>query len=278
MKCNDSFVYFLVNQENTAFKVGVSVNTVQRMKILDDDFDLSSSFHLSCSKKDSYKIEKTIHFLFRNHHSDQPQKDGYTEWFDIACFEAVSDFVESNKDKLGYHDLKKVELPPKLTIVPQTTSKPKLSKEEREKIYRDECIKADQKNLVKVGVIKYWLDTMRLRKAIIGRFTWNGSQYLCLKSYSNFLDGDSYRQYFFFNSGGRGFYWIISGYIYSEDIDIMFCNLSILDDSLETFGSHKQALAQAHALFSEIPLIQNQDYYGRLHDELVSDVRLTLWG
>ena len=106
------YVYFLVRNDIEAFKIGVSVNTHQRMQTLSESFNLEQSFHISCVGGDSYIIEKILHRMFRHHHrEDMPPKDGYTEWFHMDCFNEVRNFVELHKEQLAWHSLDKIKIP-----------------------------------------------------------------------------------------------------------------------------------------------------------------------
>ena len=89
-----SFLYLLVAADRSAFKIGVSINPTQRMSDLPEDFDRQRSVQFKCDEREVYKVEKTLHFLFRKNRTEKSFGDGYTEWFSIDCFDEAC--IENN--------------------------------------------------------------------------------------------------------------------------------------------------------------------------------------
>ncbi len=88
-----SNVYFLVNKNGANFKIGVSFDPHMRIAKFIEEVGIKKSFHVSCERKRSMMIENILHRLFKESKIDMPAQDGYTEWFDISCFDEVKGFV-----------------------------------------------------------------------------------------------------------------------------------------------------------------------------------------
>jgi hypothetical protein len=96
-----SFVYLLLNREGDAFKIGVSLNPAQRGAQLPHDLDWSKSLQVPMAGGNAYKVEKLLHYLFRDHSREMPTGDGYTEWFSIGAWGGVLAFLAEQRDRLG---------------------------------------------------------------------------------------------------------------------------------------------------------------------------------
>lgn len=88
------------SKENV-FKIGISINPSVRLTEVCTDIDYDNTLLFVCNDKESIKIEKTLHFLFREKNIIQDTNTGYTEWFDISCYNEVLNFIETHNDKLG---------------------------------------------------------------------------------------------------------------------------------------------------------------------------------
>ncbi len=97
-----SYLYFLVDIQHSAFKVGVSSNPFKRSLSIPEEIDIEKSLQFSCKRTEVYRIEKTIHFLFDAYRSEKSRGDGFTEWFSMEVFEEIRHFVLSNQDKLRW--------------------------------------------------------------------------------------------------------------------------------------------------------------------------------
>lgn len=93
-----SSIYLLVAPEKNMFKIGKADNVLNRYNQLKKiyPFDLESSYEIITAKKDSNKLEKTLHYMFDFHNiKDLPLKDGYTEFFKMECFSDVLSFLNN---------------------------------------------------------------------------------------------------------------------------------------------------------------------------------------
>lgn len=102
-----SSIYLLLVPEKNMFKIGKADNVLNRYNQLKKiyPFDLLESYEILTTKKDSNKLEKTLHYMFDFYNiKDLPFKDGYTEFFKMECFSDVLSFLESTKK------IKKIEI------------------------------------------------------------------------------------------------------------------------------------------------------------------------
>ena len=103
MACqNVSYVYLLVSEDHSSFKVGVSLNPLKRVSQLPENIDVERSFQFSCQRSDAFRAEKSIHFLFDKYRLNKDKSDGYTEWFDFSAFDEIQKFVIRNQDKFKW--------------------------------------------------------------------------------------------------------------------------------------------------------------------------------
>lgn len=94
---NDS-LYLLVSEDGGSFKIGISNNVSSRIATLKgngNNFDLERSVIFVSNEVRMKSVERTLHFLFQEHNLEIGANfDGYTEWFDISCFDAVVAQIE----------------------------------------------------------------------------------------------------------------------------------------------------------------------------------------
>ena len=103
MACqNVSYVYLLVSEDHSSFKVGVSLNPLKRVLQLPENIDVERSFQFSCQRSHAFRAEKSIHFLFDKYRLNKDKSDGYTEWFDFSAFDEIQKFVIRNQDKFKW--------------------------------------------------------------------------------------------------------------------------------------------------------------------------------
>lgn len=117
-------MYFLVDAESLAFKVGVSANPIKRVLSLPEKIDFGKSLQFSCERSDVFRAEKTIHFLFSSDRFVKPAGDGYTEWFAIDAFEKIFDFVVGNQDKFKWMSYGPIHDPAQSTLPPVFPAQP----------------------------------------------------------------------------------------------------------------------------------------------------------
>lgn len=96
-----SFIYLLVLEEKNLFKIGKANDIVNRYEILKSKwgaFDLEKSYLIKCEEKSIFKLEKTLHYIFKDFNVTLDEHiDGYTEWFDIQCYLGVIDVINNLK-------------------------------------------------------------------------------------------------------------------------------------------------------------------------------------
>jgi hypothetical protein len=167
-----SYLYLLVDGAGDGFKIGVSTDPSQRMASLPERIDVTKSFQIKCGEKNSYRVEKTLHLLFRNHHLKKERGDGYTEWFSMDCFEAVQDFIRSQRDLLGWTHFEPI---PKPTVRHNSVNRTdeekanrKVDNAEKKKAEFIEYLERNQKN---VTAMSDWIGSIRESNALIGKFT-----------------------------------------------------------------------------------------------------------
>lgn len=83
-------LYFLVGIDHKAFKIGIANSTISRISKLGGQmvFDLKESLEiLWTSRREALRAEKTLHFICEKYQVEYTKSDGFTEWFDISCFE-----------------------------------------------------------------------------------------------------------------------------------------------------------------------------------------------
>lgn len=98
-------VYFLVEPEH--FKIGLSVSVCERAKKVTPEIIQNKSWAIYYeSSRDAQNCEHVLHRLFRSYRIPALNRDGGTEFFDLACLEKVRDFVLQNKEFLEYINIK----------------------------------------------------------------------------------------------------------------------------------------------------------------------------
>lgn len=165
------YIYFLVSKDKSAFKIGVSINTAQRMKQLGGDFDLEKSFYIEC--EEAFVVEKILHRVFRKNNITLPHKDGYTEWFDFSCFDSVVVFINKNKDHLVWTELFKINIAEKKAAdgrVHLSGEALKARKAENIKIKQEKQISFENINRSNAIFFRCMCKKMVLSGALIGKF------------------------------------------------------------------------------------------------------------
>lgn len=111
-----SYVYCLMAADGTAFKIGSSLNTTERVAAIGEEFDYQASFQVEVeTRRTAYRLEHLLHFMFRSHRFQRGGGDGYTEWFRAEAFSEVRSFLLEQKPKLGCSLPIKVSPKPKHT-------------------------------------------------------------------------------------------------------------------------------------------------------------------
>lgn len=144
-----SFIYILVLENGKIFKIGKSNDIIKRYGILKSkwgNFNLTKSYQIKCKENSIFKIEKTLHYIFKDFNIlPDCRYDGYIEWFDIQCYDDVIDFLNYlkniNKDILNIHQ--GISIPQKN----KSYSWELMSKEEKKEKINQNKIRKQEKNL-----------------------------------------------------------------------------------------------------------------------------------
>ncbi|WP_454854041.1 GIY-YIG nuclease family protein [Rhizobium binxianense] len=104
-------LYLLKSRDGEAFKIGVSLDPARRSAALPQAIDLSQSVQVNVTKGSAYKVEEVLHYLFRDRAKPMPFGAGYTEWFEIAAWPAVLDFLREHAERLGIGEPLPIPLP-----------------------------------------------------------------------------------------------------------------------------------------------------------------------
>ncbi len=100
-----SAVYCLV--EGDRFKIGRSISVSNRASIVAPNVNQEKScavfFDLD---SDAAACERILHKVFRKHRLEKLDREGGTEWFNLACFESVVQFIHNNETHLAFSEIK----------------------------------------------------------------------------------------------------------------------------------------------------------------------------
>lgn len=93
-----SFLYFLVKQESTEFKIGITDDIEERYLRLTSvwgEMDLAASRILEGERREVVELERMLHFLLKRWHLKKPVKlEGHSEWFAMECFTAAIEILD----------------------------------------------------------------------------------------------------------------------------------------------------------------------------------------
>lgn len=112
----NSYVYLLVTNNNL-FKIGKADDIDNRYNTLKNlyDFNLLESYTIEITKKEVFKLEKTLHFLFSDYRvKNLPKQDGYSEFFKLDCLNNLLNILKSLKNFKDLSIVKGIQL----TITP----------------------------------------------------------------------------------------------------------------------------------------------------------------
>lgn len=96
-------LYFMVSTKGR-FKIGITKNLKARAaQVMPNDLMRSISWAVFFrDEKRAKECEKSLHKLFSQYQLPPLPGDGGTEFFNMACFEEVQEFVKSNITRLDY--------------------------------------------------------------------------------------------------------------------------------------------------------------------------------
>lgn len=95
------FVYLLSSSDKTRFKIGKSSDyTLKRVDELARNWELDFFNSYIVATENSNGLEKTLHYLFQDYRLELPSvHNGFTEFFDIKCFDEVFNFCKGLENK-----------------------------------------------------------------------------------------------------------------------------------------------------------------------------------
>jgi hypothetical protein len=105
-------LYLLVNEDESAVKVGVSVNPRSRGASLPVPINFGRSLEVEFLDGSALSVERMLHYLFRDRKHPMPHGDGCTEWFRIEALPEIVRFLEDEGKRLGVAMVR--PLPPSL--------------------------------------------------------------------------------------------------------------------------------------------------------------------
>lgn len=258
-----SYLYLLVAADQSSFKIGVSINPTQRMSDLPGDFDRQRSVQFKCDAQEVYKVEKTLHFLFRKHRTEKSFGDGYTEWFSIDCFNDVKNFIQNNQALLSWTEHGLVHEPTRTDK--SQTGYYALSKEEREqrqeenrRLHLQACIENNTKCL---SVIREWVNLLNTAGVLLGRFIENdGKQWIAIRNegidphtvFSSDVKIDTTMRH------KDGSFNVFGSFKWSSDCPFIFLSIEFDESEIERYAHcsiNIPLVLELMQLLDEIPLI-----------------------
>lgn len=169
----EQYLYLLVAEDNASFKIGVSKTPETRMRSVAGSFDYGQSWQIQCRDGTAYRIEKTLHFLFRQHRIEVERSDGYTEWFAMDCFNKVLQFLHDHHQDLDWLSAapiiaSNVACEQDLAAQARARTERLLLKEARCAKKRSDCL---QMNAITAQHLERWLTETRKAKKLLGTIT-----------------------------------------------------------------------------------------------------------
>ena len=97
MTLMNNYLYLLVNDKNTEFKIGVTDDITERylkLSFVWGEFELPESYVFMGTRDEVERLEKTLHFMLENWRIEKVEKlDGRREWFSMKCFEKAIEII-----------------------------------------------------------------------------------------------------------------------------------------------------------------------------------------
>lgn len=231
-----SYLYLLVDGSGDGFKIGVSVDPAQRMFSLPETFDVTRSYQIKCGVKNSYRVEKMLHLLFKKYRLEKQRGNGYTEWFSMECFDAVNDFIRSQRDLLEWENFEPIQikvdaLDKDPILLAEVKAKRKI---ELSEIKKKKFIGYQNQNLNTIEALSNWVNMVRDQKILAGKFLANYygkplTHLAILNTGNDELLPDLYSYHILKNGHHRGGVNIISSYMSGSALKYIFITLTDLD-------------------------------------------------
>lgn len=166
------YLYLLVAKDRLSFKIGVSKTPETRMRTVAGNFDYAQSWQVLCDEGTAYRIEKTLHFLFREHQLSLTRADGYTEWFAMDCFSDVLQFLHDHRGKLGWLSMAQANPAPdgceEGAAAAIARAERRQSREDRAERRQKECLET---NLITATLFEKWIAELSKAKKLLGTMT-----------------------------------------------------------------------------------------------------------
>jgi len=98
-----AFVYLMRDLDHSRFKIGRSIDPLNRRKKFRTKIDVGSSMQISCSPVDVARVENLLHNWFADFRIDRElidDDDGRTEWFYFSCWDKVMSYLIEHHEYL----------------------------------------------------------------------------------------------------------------------------------------------------------------------------------
>ncbi|WP_081306232.1 GIY-YIG nuclease family protein [Xanthomonas euvesicatoria] len=95
------YVYFLRSALDDSFKVGVSLDPVRRAAVLPQEIDIHRSLRIPMLGGNAFKVEKLLHYMFRDYSVVLEKCDGFSEWFKPDAWALMLEFLSRHGELLG---------------------------------------------------------------------------------------------------------------------------------------------------------------------------------
>jgi hypothetical protein len=187
-----AFLYFLFAEDGRTFKIGKAVDVLGRMQKLPDRIDVKRSRCVeflpngwASTSSLALRVERFVQLFSKRHHLPRVHGgDGYTEWYDVAAYDQVIQFIEVNRTFLGCSAIQEIPVRETRQIPINPLTKPFVAKnkkapkneaaifERNKALYGDLCLRL--KNLKNSGCVIGWFgDWLVLWKLKDEEFPWS---------------------------------------------------------------------------------------------------------
>ena len=178
-------LYLLVNLEESAVKVGVSVNPRNRSAALPVPINFGRSLEVELLDGSAARsVERMLHYLFRDRKRPMPYGDGHTEWFQIEALPEMVRFLEDQTERLGVAKVRP------LSPRPPQTQQPFSANRSRLELFARQWSKAPEHNAKVFDWVRSSLQDMYAADIIVGilpparRHGFLGDGTMCLRGRS----------------------------------------------------------------------------------------------
>jgi hypothetical protein len=160
---SEALVYLLAETSGRAFKIGVSIAPSRRAVALPQTIDRKRSLQIPMTAGAAYQVERVLHYLFRDHAAEMPEGDGYTEWFEMAAWPDVLNFLTEQRERLGVGEPEPIPEPssaplPAVRIDPAVVGARRLRADEKK---REAVRRAEEQRVIAIKHNKQVVEWLR---------------------------------------------------------------------------------------------------------------------